>query len=355
MSTPKKDLITLYHAAKQFSEIPTEENKAAYEAAFAIVERTQDEALATTFRRRRFSPTFLFAAASTAVAIISLAALVFVSQDADRLVALGLITVPTPAIAASPTIPMVEIAVPVFRLRDRPSFDTYQDVITLFSGQQLTVKARTRDSAWYQVETTSGLAWVAAPAVRTLGNFSGVPLVDDVVDAIPTLPPSDTIQASLLDRVLQLNQEQQELTYFNIALSVARPELRERLLSGTEPLTIFAPSDQAFESLVGVMGVQTFSEVGATVPLLTAILESHMIEGLYTQEVLVAQGDRQLNTLSPGGQLAIRVDPSGAIRVSGASIVMPDQRANNGVIHVIDRIIIRPEVLLSLLRPSEGQ
>ncbi len=108
-------------------------------------------------------------------------------------------------------------------------------------------------------------------------------------------------------------------------------------LSGSGPFTVFAPTDAAFAALLGELGV-TKEQLLADKDLLTAVLTYHVVPG----RVLKAQVPVgvAIPTLQGG---SFTVDNALQItdgRDRRAAIVATDVFATNGVIHVIDKVIL---------------
>ncbi len=108
-------------------------------------------------------------------------------------------------------------------------------------------------------------------------------------------------------------------------------------LSGTGPFTVFAPTDAAFAALLTELGV-TRQQLLANRALLTQVLTYHVVPGRVL-EVDLPSGSR-VTTVETGAftinaPLTI-TDERGRV----ANIVATDTFANNGVIHVIDRVLL---------------
>ncbi len=108
-------------------------------------------------------------------------------------------------------------------------------------------------------------------------------------------------------------------------------------LSGTGPFTVFAPTDAAFGALLAELGV-TKAQLLADTALLTKVLTYHVVPGRVLKAgvpvgapITTVQGE----TLSVNASLAI-TDRS----ARSANITATDVLASNGVIHVIDRVIL---------------
>jgi uncharacterized surface protein with fasciclin (FAS1) repeats len=105
-------------------------------------------------------------------------------------------------------------------------------------------------------------------------------------------------------------------------------------LQGEGPFTVFAPSDEAFakipaETLASLLLPENIDQ-------LTSILTYHVVEGLFLAEDVLAS-----NTLTSlqGQQLTISLDGQ-TPRVNESAIVATDVLASNGVIHVIDSVLL---------------
>ncbi|MFV8828460.1 fasciclin domain-containing protein [Alkalihalobacterium sp. APHAB7] len=103
-------------------------------------------------------------------------------------------------------------------------------------------------------------------------------------------------------------------------------------LKGKGPFTVFAPTDAAFEKLLKELGV-TAEELLARKDL-AEILLYHVVPGK------VMSGDlkdgMKVKTLAEK-EVTITLDP---VQVNKANVVKPDIEASNGVIHVIDAVLL---------------
>lgn len=103
-------------------------------------------------------------------------------------------------------------------------------------------------------------------------------------------------------------------------------------LEGKGPLTVFAPTDAAFAKVPRA----TLSALERHPKQLRAVLLYHVASGKYTAAKLA--GLHSVKTLN-GESLKVRSD-DGAITVNGVRVIMPNVMASNGVIHVINRVLI---------------
>ncbi|MGQ9657716.1 MAG: fasciclin domain-containing protein [Fimbriimonadales bacterium] len=102
-------------------------------------------------------------------------------------------------------------------------------------------------------------------------------------------------------------------------------------LSGEGPFTVFAPTDEAFAQIPQ----DTLQAVLANKEQLTAILTYHVVPG----KLMAADVVRSTQLQTVQGQ-SITVSTEGGVRVDDANVVQTDIEADNGVIHVIDRVIM---------------
>jgi len=97
------------------------------------------------------------------------------------------------------------------------------------------------------------------------------------------------------------------------------------------PYTVFAPSDEAFAKLPNG-AVQSLL---ATPDTLADVVGYHLVPGRITAADIAERISAE--TLQ-GEELAI--SNNGAIRIDGARLVSGDVKASNGVIHIIDRVLL---------------
>jgi uncharacterized surface protein with fasciclin (FAS1) repeats len=102
-------------------------------------------------------------------------------------------------------------------------------------------------------------------------------------------------------------------------------------LQSPGPFTVFAPVDAAFAALPPGT-VQTLVQ---NPPQLARILKFHVVAGKYTQADLAKLGQVESLEGSP-----ISIDCSDGFEVKNATVVAADIEADNGIIHVIDRVIL---------------
>lgn len=104
-------------------------------------------------------------------------------------------------------------------------------------------------------------------------------------------------------------------------------------LKGDGPFTVFAPTDEAFAALPeGTVETLLLPE---NKDQLTAILTYHVVSGKVMSTDL---SDGMTATTVQGGDLT--VDLSDGVKINGATVTAADIKASNGVIHVVDTVIL---------------
>lgn len=107
-------------------------------------------------------------------------------------------------------------------------------------------------------------------------------------------------------------------------------------LSGEGPFTVFAPTNDAFDALPdGVLDALLLPE---NEEVLTSILTYHVVPGEVTSD-MISDGD----VATVEGQ-NVTISTESGVMVNEATVVTPDVPASNGVIHVIDSVLIPPDV-----------
>ena len=131
--------------------------------------------------------------------------------------------------------------------------------------------------------------------------------------------------------IVTLAQETPELSTLVDAVTAA--DLAETL-QGDGPYTVFAPTNEAFDAV----GEDALAELlePANKDQLADVLTYHVVEG----ELKAADlSDGQKLTTVQGGELTVSVEGD-TVKVGDATVAMPDVDASNGVVHVIDTVLM---------------
>ena len=105
-------------------------------------------------------------------------------------------------------------------------------------------------------------------------------------------------------------------------------------LKSDGPFTVFAPTDEAFAALPE--GTVESLLKPENKDQLVKVLTYHVVPGAVTSDQLAGQ---RLNVATVQGQ-NVHVDGRNGVRINKSTVTMPDIIATNGVIHVIDRVLL---------------
>jgi uncharacterized surface protein with fasciclin (FAS1) repeats len=123
---------------------------------------------------------------------------------------------------------------------------------------------------------------------------------------------------------------------FTTLLAAAEAAGLVETLQGEGPFTVFAPTDQAFAALPE----GTLDGLLADTEALSQVLLYHVVAGEVRAADVV---ELESATSVQGEEIAITVDGS-SVMVNEANVVATDIEASNGVIHVIDQVILPPSM-----------
>ncbi len=161
----------------------------------------------------------------------------------------------------------------------------------------------------------------------------------------PTAVPTEEPVMEVTEEPMQeVTEEPQPQTIVDIAVAdgrfttlVAALEAAglAETLAGEGPFTVFAPTDDAFAKLPE----GTVDALLEDIPALTDILLYHVVSGEVLAETVVTLDEAE--TLQ-GESVSIRVE-DGMVYLNDAQVVITDIIADNGVIHVIDSVVLPKE------------
>jgi len=126
---------------------------------------------------------------------------------------------------------------------------------------------------------------------------------------------------------------------FGTLLAAAKAAGLAGTLAKTKNLTVFAPTDKAFAALPP--GTVEDLLKPENKEKLVAILKLHVV-GAKVMASDIPNGSSEVQTLNPDVRLVVTKNGNGVILKAGtrAKVVMPDVAADNGVIHVIDAVLL---------------
>lgn len=103
-------------------------------------------------------------------------------------------------------------------------------------------------------------------------------------------------------------------------------------LSADGPFTVFAPTNDAFETLFEALEINSIEDLSAE--QLTPILTYHVVSGK------VMSNDLSNTTVATLNGQEIKVDISNGVKINESKVIKADISGANGVVHVIDKVLI---------------
>jgi uncharacterized surface protein with fasciclin (FAS1) repeats len=163
------------------------------------------------------------------------------------------------------------------------------------------------------------------------GVLTRTPTVTVTRTATATATATPTGGTGSAQTIVQVAQANPNLSTLVSALQEAG---LDQTLSGAGPYTVFAPTNAAFDRLPA----GTLDALLADTTELTSVLTYHAASG---RLMAVDLANRTSITTLQGSPLAINAT-GGRVRVDGANVTQADIQASNGVIHVIDAVMLPP-------------
>ena len=230
---------------------------------------------------------------------------------------------------------------------DSSSLSNGQEFTTL-QGEKITINI---DGDVYIQDSTDADAKVGSADV--LASNGIVHIIDKVLvpqEVLDALTPEPT------PNIVELAMDTEFLSLLVGALEQADAGLVD-LLQTDGPFTVFAPTDAAFAALLETLGddynsLADFDTTGEKA-LLAQILKYHVVAGTAAystdlsneQMIETAQGESVTVSLSGGVFIQDKTDVD-------AAVVPADIAASNGVVHVIDKVLLPQEALDALMPPT---
>jgi uncharacterized surface protein with fasciclin (FAS1) repeats len=118
---------------------------------------------------------------------------------------------------------------------------------------------------------------------------------------------------------------------FNTLVAAVKAAGLVDTLKGAGPFTVFAPTDEAFSKLPE----GTVDALLKDIPKLKQILTYHVVSG----KVLAADVVKLKSATTVQGS-DVKIDASNGVKINDATVATPDVAADNGVIHIIDTVLI---------------
>ena len=118
---------------------------------------------------------------------------------------------------------------------------------------------------------------------------------------------------------------------FNTLVAAVQAAGLADTLKGTGPFTVFAPTDEAFAKLPK----GTVDALLKDIPKLKQILTYHVVAG----KVMAADVVKIKSAKTVEGS-ELKIDASNGVKINNSTVTTPDVAADNGVIHIIDTVLM---------------
>merc|ERR1711865_782181 len=124
-----------------------------------------------------------------------------------------------------------------------------------------------------------------------------------------------------------------------LVTALDQADLVGALSEGNGPFTVFAPRDDAFNALPN--GLVSCLLKDQNKQVLTDVLLYHVASGKVLSTDL--SNNQQIPTLLEGGKVTVDLN-NGGVKINDSNVVGADVLASNGVIHIIDQVLVPPRV-----------
>jgi len=229
------------------------------------------------------------------------------------------------------------------------SFNNITDCNTIEVGDviQLPTQAQIASGAQSAVTPTAAATPAATPAAAatpavsatesvsetTPSTLASDPITETATTTAETTDTATTESTAAADTIYATLVDNGNFTTLVKALDQSG---LDSALNGSDELTLFAPTDAAFVALRNRFSLTEAQLLG--LPELTDTLRYHVLSGDALSSTIT---DGMSATTLQGKDVRFEVDGE-AIKINGANIIATDVQTANGIIHVIDAVIIPP-------------
>ncbi|MEH2269399.1 MAG: fasciclin domain-containing protein [Nostoc sp.] len=162
------------------------------------------------------------------------------------------------------------------------------------------------------------------------------PVRETPTATVPSITPTPTATIATQNLAELAKSAASQGQFKTLIQAVQAAGLTEQL-AAPGPYTVFAPTDTAFSALPKATLNQLLQP--ANKQQLVRLLSYHVIPGGITSQQLISG---EVKTLE-GSPVKITVDrASNSITVNNAKVTQPDIPASNGIVHVVDRVLLPP-------------
>jgi transforming growth factor-beta-induced protein len=181
----------------------------------------------------------------------------------------------------------------------------------------------------------------------TLNGTSGVETADldatngviHIIDEVLIYPGFEVPKKS----IYELAASTPSLSTLKTALDLF-PDLVSALDSDGS-FTVFAPTNDAFTALLGVIGQTSLGDVPKSV--IERLLKYHVISGASLMSTDLTDGQQAATLLSADDKITVGIDGT-SVTINGANVTTADVEASNGIVHILDAVLV-PSLELSIV------
>ena len=155
---------------------------------------------------------------------------------------------------------------------------------------------------------------------------------------------NDDDDADMTPQVGNIVETAAEAGSFDILIQAATRAGLANFLSTQSPITVFAPTDQAFANLLKELELERLDQIDNAT--LTSILEYHVVNGAVYAKDLSNGPVATVNDGGPGSKdLSVLVNVDNGVTINSSKVTQDDVMASNGVIHIVDKVLMPPTVV----------
>lgn len=216
---------------------------------------------------------------------------------------------------------------------DSSDFNTLENIFKnhVIRGEAMRLGPKTARPATFQswegfpleISKPGKSFYVNGVRVARPNSFSSKDAVVHIIDEVLPMPTATSLVQTVLDTP--------ELSTLAAVLQTpAQAQILEALSgSSADGLTLFLPTNEAFAALP--------PNALSDPELVSEVLKFHVLGAeVFSGDLKPSQTVSALN----GGKLVVKKTPDGQVTVNGANVIQPDVKASNGVIHIIDSVMI---------------
>jgi uncharacterized surface protein with fasciclin (FAS1) repeats len=187
---------------------------------------------------------------------------------------------------------------------------------------------------------TVGLSLILALAACGDDASTATPATATPATATPaTAAPTPTTTVAMADKPGTLVDVAVRAGKFTVLVEAVKAAGLVETLNGAGPFTVFAPTDSAFAAALKALNI-TKEQLFADTAKLKTILTYHVIAGDVRAVDVVKMNGKDIPTVAGP---TVKVTINGAtVMINDAMVTTADVAASNGVIHVIDKVLLPP-------------